>query len=140
MKKTETIREYIDYLLQAMDLKDWDIRISESTPDPDENVGGVAEIVVAETQRQAALRLSEAFWKETPAEQCRILVHEFIHVHLKPLLLVVLSTEDVLGVAAANIVGKAFSNAEEYATDALAIVVARGLRNPSFAKKTQVAG
>lgn len=132
MKKHETVAEYIAYLLGALDLTHWEIRISESTPDPNDAVGGIAEIVIAETQRQAAIRLGEAFWKETPTEQCRILVHEFVHIHMKPLLLVVLTTEDVLGTSAANIVGKAFTNAEEYATDALAIVIARGIRNPSF--------
>ena len=60
MTKRELARAYIAKVLPLLNLKQWDVKVSESLP-PDD---AYADIEVSENLWSATIRLSEDFWKE----------------------------------------------------------------------------
>lgn len=126
--------KFLAYLAQAqktLGLTSWTIRRSEHTPADKDTA---AEIEFTPARHDAAMRIGPTFWAATAEEQRYLTAHELVHVHLRRVNDVMESVEDVLGPAAYSILLKAYNNANEFATDALATVLADLLPLPRFPK------
>ncbi len=118
---------YMNDVQTVLGLNHWTIRRSEHTP-ADEETAAMMDFTPA--QYDAALRIGETFWDCEPSEQRYLICHELVHVHLRQSNDAMESTADALGVAAYSLLTKAYNNATEFATDALAKVIAQFIDLP----------
>lgn len=123
------LRAYVRQIADLMDLRDWDITVTVGDVDDDT----IATCVAVYGQRRATVSFNKS-WKQMSADDLRsTTVHELIHCHFGPL------DHLVSHVAAAGmdkrvvkVFEAAYGHQMEYVTDALAMVVSRGLPFPEF--------
>lgn len=127
--RIEALQEYVDLMRQDLQLNDWDVTISVHTPNDETTM---AQMDITSTRHHGALRIGSAFWKAEPSEQRYVLAHELVHLHLRRLGTIVEGTEAALGANAFSMLSHSFNIAEEYATDALASVIANQFKLPEF--------
>jgi hypothetical protein len=118
---------YVRQLADLCDLRDWELHVI---------VGGVEEDTLATCeptfgQRRAKINITET-WHDLPEDELRsTVVHELVHCHLGALdHLVSQLGAAVLDEPAGKVFDAAYSHQVEYATDALSLVIARGLPLP----------
>lgn len=131
MNKREQAKAYVDAALSVLNLKQWDIKISESLP-PDD---AYADVEVSTNLWQATIRLSEDFWKEKAESQRRILAHEMIHLHYAGVERLLETLESSLGSMVYDVVNNIWDVETERGADALSIPLAELLPLPEFTEE-----
>jgi hypothetical protein len=118
----ERARAYLADLRDRMGLRDWTVRLEHG---PAEDGDCMASVRPIEGRRHATVWLSRS-WADLTADAKRhALVHELLHCHHAPAADVVrLACGRTMGQPAYDVLFSAFRNAEEYAVDGLADVLA----------------
>ena len=135
MTKRELAQAYIAKALPLLNLKQWDVKVSESLP-PDD---AYADIEVSENLWSATIRLSEDFWKEKPENQRRIIAHELIHVHYAGVERLLNTIESSVGSMVFSILNHVWDTETERGADSLSTPLAKVLPLPDF-KEVQDGG
>lgn len=130
MTKRELVQAYIAKALPLLNLKQWDIKVSESLP-PDD---AYADIEVSENLWSASIRLSEDFWKEKPDSQRRIIAHELIHVHYAGVERLLNMLESSLGSMVFTVINGVWDIETERGADSLSTPLAKVLPLPDFSE------
>lgn len=120
MRSRVDYQPYVRELADRMQLRDWTISVVPNEP-PGEKA--LADILRTKGRRDARLRLSEQFLRESEEEQRDTIVHELIHMHG--------AVVDSFLVDKLNDDWQTFSTLREYETDALAAAVASLMPLPS---------
>ena len=115
---------WLDYLRSLADqigLKDWDIILGRDEPNGDDVL---ADVTCTTGQKSAFVRLSKNIQNETPEKQREVLLHELLHCHFDDIDTAVYHAVEVIGGSAIELCRKIVKDRIEFATDAVAIVVA----------------
>ena len=128
MDKREQAKAYVDAALSVLNLKQWEVKISDLLP-PDDSY---ADVEVSTNLWQATIRLSEDFWKEKAESQRRILAHEMIHMHYAGVERLLETLEASVGSMVYSIVSNIWDIETERGADALSVPLAELLPLPDF--------
>ena len=116
------VEKYVAKLQKIMRLADWTIEVDWSEPCEDISY---ATNDPMEDQKYAVIRVSDKFLDLSPHMQTQTLVHELTHCHLNPMTdLAEYTVKSVTSKATFNVFEIALSQSCEFATDALADVLA----------------
>ncbi len=111
---------YVRQLADAMGLKDWSFKIDDEVSDDHCD----AQIRCIYGQRRAVIRLGAQLDAYDPEKQRGIIAHELIHCHLALIDAAARYVEPALGSVAWPLFEGAMADANEQATDAIAVVLA----------------
>lgn len=120
--------KYAADLAGRMGLRDWSFDLQREPADE----GKAAQVQTIYGQKHANLWLGEGFFGKAPEAQRHILVHEFVHCHLTVNRHMVTGSylSEKLGEPAAEVFEEAYIQAQEYAVDGLAVVIAESMPLP----------
>ena len=119
---------YIATLLPTLRLSHWQVKVQ---PEP-ASEGHEASVSCTEDRYIAAIRVSQEFWTLPPETQRNVITHELIHVHNSQVDDAVILARKPLGEQAWALFWGSYAHADEYATDALAAVLAPFLPLPEL--------
>ena len=128
MTKRELAQAYNAKALPLLNLKQWEVKVSESLP-PDDSY---ADIEVSENLWSATIRLSEDFWKEKPENQRRIIAHELIHVHYAGVERLLNTIQTSVGSMVFDVLNHVWDTETERGADSLSTPLAKVLPLPDF--------
>lgn len=122
-ERMERVAHYRDWMAQVyrmLGLDHWELSVKYAPASPDAE----AELWRQPGQYQAKLRLSDEWYEDTLEGQRLSLIHEYLHAHMRAYWETCLTVEELVGVAAWHMFGKAIENAEEMVVDGLARALA----------------
>lgn len=119
---------YIRTLADAIGLRDWSFKIDDEPCDDHCD----AQIRCIYGQRQAVIRIGDQMVDYDPAKQRGVLVHELVHCHLALIDAATRYAEPVFGSIAWPVFEGAMADANEQATNAIAVVLAPFLPLPMW--------
>lgn len=123
----DQIEPYLRELADLMGLKDWEIVVPDREP---EKESSGADCVAYYGRKKAEIAFNSK-WGDMKVEDFRCLcVHELIHCHTRPMEEPIHNIKSFVGEPAYNITYLSFSDALEYAVDAIATEWARTLPLP----------
>lgn len=120
------LHRYIHDLCERMGLRDWDVSIIESEPDPEHD----AECHTIYGAKRARLRISESLREYSPEKQRRIIVHELVHPHLDNLYESFKTLQGHLHRDAYDLLEQAVRRDLEFAVDGISVAWAESLPLP----------
>ena len=113
--------EYVTYLLDMLEIRDWRIRLDSTPPD---DVECATAIKCVYGRRTAGIKLSRDFFDFPPDDQRHYIVHELCHVLTDGLDNVIENgVESLIGKPAFTVLVEAWHVQLEYLTDHLAYIV-----------------
>ncbi len=126
MTATPIALDWIREIADRLGLRDWAIKLADE-PTVDDTAG---ELICVYGRKLATLKLAYNFNDLSPSEHRYIVVHELLHIHLEPLGQVLLNLTAHVGQSLYGLSRAHFTDATEYAVDALATVMAPSLPLP----------
>lgn len=116
--RREAVESYLAYLQEVLRLRDWTITVDWSKPTGKDALATMTQMT---DSRHAMLRLSPEYVATEPRLHGQILLHEVMHCHLFQMESLALATVSALaGKEATAVFDRAYTSANELATDALA--------------------
>lgn len=112
--------EYIDQLVQELDLTGWEVNLEDQPADQNAD----AQIRCVEGRKVAMLQLSHDFDTFDIGRQRHTIVHELLHIHEEASSQVVYKLRDLLGSAVFDVVWANYCLQREYMVDGLASIIA----------------
>lgn len=127
--KRNAVTKYLNVLQAHMELRDWDVAVSEEECENDYD----ARIYLTYGRKLARIVLSPDFLSGTPEEQRHTLVHELVHCHLEPACNMVQNDlQTPLNKSADMLFWAGFRRQMEYGVDALACALAPHMPLPAY--------
>lgn len=128
-ERLDALAAYVRGVADAVELRDWRFRVEGERP-AFLSIDAAAACRPTRGRRFAALWFSDGWWDGSPEERRQTVVHELLHCHFRPVDAVVEGIQTNLGDAAWGVFDAAYQDAQEYAIDAVAEALARGLPLP----------
>lgn len=121
------LQRYLRKLADLLGLRDWDIELQQEWTG---NEDAAASVQCVYGRKFARVWVAKDFFTFAPEKQRAFCTHELMHCHLQPLTNVLVNTKPHLASATYDVIYKSHLDALEYATDGIAVAVARFLPLP----------
>jgi hypothetical protein len=122
----DSLERYVRQLADLCGLRDWKVTLEDDAPDDD----ALGACFCVYGRKVANIRLAE---HDTIESLRHTIVHELLHSHLDPVRLPIENIRSTLGEPLYNVTHNSLVDAVEYATDAIASVIAPMLPLPDRA-------
>jgi hypothetical protein len=134
----DALGSYIRHMADMMALRDWEFRISDDPPDPNQDddlpsSSKAAQVEVTYGRRVARLFFANDWSTWEPGELRQTVAHELIHCHQEPMRWSLNNVKHVVSPPMMAVLYAAFTDGLELATDAIATAWADSLPMPVMA-------
>ena len=121
------LSRYFRKLADQLGLRDWEVELQREWNDRP-HAGATVQCVYG--RKYARIWVAEGFFGYDPPTQRAFCTHELMHCHLDPMRVALANLKDHLAPAVYDLISESHRDALEYATDGIAVAVARLLPLP----------